>query len=182
MERRKEGKDRYSSGSVFVLIVHLFPFCRDIVIGVLCQRKLKFHYSERGVKSCLLMTLPWQWKCWQCCWSSREQLARTQRGGSVVSRHVENNNSLLQSAISVNTPGISVFPHKNSSMDIPPVKEKKRVKLVAIAGDSEVLCERSGSTPDSSRSVPSLLQVNRQTSPSLYLSLHALCCLFYPSS
>ncbi|XP_049632012.1 protein Spindly isoform X2 [Suncus etruscus] len=61
------------------------------------------------------------------------------------------NNSLLTNTISVNTPGISFFPHKNMPMDIPPVKEKKCVKLAGVTTDSEALSERSGNTPDSSR-------------------------------
>ncbi|XP_055989074.1 protein Spindly isoform X2 [Sorex fumeus] len=79
----------------------------------------------------------------------------------------ENNNSLLKNATSVNTPGVSLFLHKSLPRDVPPVKEKKSVKLVGIAADSEALSERSGNTPDSSRSVPSFLQDSKQTSSSL---------------
>ncbi|XP_004611525.2 protein Spindly isoform X2 [Sorex araneus] len=61
------------------------------------------------------------------------------------------NNLLLKNATSASTPGISLFPHRNLPRDIPPVKEKKCVKLVGIVADSEALSERSGNTPDSSR-------------------------------
>lgn len=65
--------------------------------------------------------------------------------------NLENNNSLLTNGISVNMPGVSFFPHKDMPMDIPPVKEKKCVKLAGVTTDSEALSERSGNTPDSSR-------------------------------
>ncbi|XP_049640654.1 protein Spindly-like [Suncus etruscus] len=81
----------------------------------------------------------------ECNWPSPKVEAQ------LCPANLENNNSLLTNTISVNKPGVSFFPHKNMPMDIPPVKEKKCVKLAGVTTDSEALSERSGNTPDSSR-------------------------------
>lgn len=76
-------------------------------------------------------------------------------------------NLQLEKTVSINTPGISLSPHKSLPMDIQPKKEKKCVKLIGVSADSEALSERSGNTPNSPRSVSSFLQGNQQASPSL---------------
>nr|XP_025863183.1 protein Spindly isoform X3 [Vulpes vulpes] len=63
----------------------------------------------------------------------------------------EDNNLQLEKAVSINTLGISLSPHKSLPMDIQPMKEKKCVKLLGVSADSEALSERSGNTPNSPR-------------------------------
>ncbi|XP_064135157.1 protein Spindly isoform X3 [Loxodonta africana] len=57
----------------------------------------------------------------------------------------------LEKTVSVNTPVVSLSPHKNLPMDVQPAKEKKRVKLIGVPVDSEALSERSGNTLSSPR-------------------------------
>ncbi|KAK2493036.1 hypothetical protein MC885_020802 [Smutsia gigantea] len=57
----------------------------------------------------------------------------------------------LEKTVSVNTPGVILFPHKDLSMNIQRMKEKKCVKLPGVPADSEALNERSGNTPNSPR-------------------------------
>lgn len=109
----------------------------------------------------------------ECNWPSLKVEAQ------LCPANLENNNSLLTNGVSVNTPGVSFFPHKNMPMDIPPVKEKKCVQLAGVTTDSEALSERSGNTPDSSRSVPSFPEDSKQTSPSLlYRCMNCAICFF----
>lgn len=88
-------------------------------------------------------------------------------------------NLQLEKTVSINTPGNNLSPHKSLPVDIQPRKEKKCVKLVGVSTDSEALSERSGNTPNSPRSVSSLLQGNQQTSPSLlYRCMNCAICFF----
>ncbi|XP_006864895.1 PREDICTED: protein Spindly [Chrysochloris asiatica] len=57
----------------------------------------------------------------------------------------------LEKTVSVNTPVVSLSPYKNVSMEVPPMKEKKRVKLIEVTVDSEALSERSGNSLNSPR-------------------------------
>ncbi|XP_003404928.2 protein Spindly isoform X1 [Loxodonta africana] len=83
----------------------------------------------------------------------------------------------LEKTVSVNTPVVSLSPHKNLPMDVQPAKEKKRVKLIGVPVDSEALSERSGNTLSSPRSVFSFPQGNQQASPSLLY--RCMNCAFY---
>ncbi|XP_037654724.1 protein Spindly isoform X2 [Choloepus didactylus] len=67
------------------------------------------------------------------------------------SNNLEDNNLQLEKTVSVNTPVVSLSPNKNLSTNMQPTKEKKCVKLTGVPADSEVLSERSGNTPNSSR-------------------------------
>ncbi|XP_045648036.1 protein Spindly isoform X2 [Ursus americanus] len=88
-------------------------------------------------------------------------------------------NLQLEKTVSINTPGNNLSPHKSLPMDIQPRKEKKCVKLMGVSTDSEALSERSGNTPNSPRSVSSLLPGNQQTSPSLlYRCMNCAICFF----
>ncbi|XP_036740691.2 protein Spindly isoform X2 [Manis pentadactyla] len=60
-------------------------------------------------------------------------------------------NLQLEKTVFINTPGVILSPHKDLSMDIQPMKEKKCVKLTEVPADSEGLSERSGNTPNSPR-------------------------------
>ncbi|XP_036851104.1 protein Spindly isoform X3 [Manis javanica] len=60
-------------------------------------------------------------------------------------------NLQLEKTVFINTPGVILSPHKDLSMDIQPMKEKKCVKLTGVPADSEGLSERSGNTPNSPR-------------------------------
>lgn len=77
--------------------------------------------------------------------------------------NLEVNNLQLEKTVSLNISGVTLSPHKNLTMNIQPTKEKKCVKLVEVPAISE----RSGNSPDSHRSVSSLIQGNQHFSPSL---------------
>ncbi|XP_012415597.1 protein Spindly isoform X1 [Trichechus manatus latirostris] len=83
----------------------------------------------------------------------------------------------LEKTVPVNTPVVSLSPHRNLPLNMQPTKEKKRVKLIGVAVDSEALNERSGNTLNSPRSVSSFPQGNQQTSPSLLY--RCMNCAFY---
>ena len=97
------------------------------------------------------------------------------------SNGLQDSNSQLEKTVSVSTSGVILPPYKNLSMDIQPRKEKKCVKLIGVPADSEALSERSRNTPNSPRSVSSLLQGSEQPSPScLYRCMNcAVCFLIY---
>ncbi|KAM9695864.1 protein Spindly isoform 2-T5 [Trichechus inunguis] len=57
----------------------------------------------------------------------------------------------LEKTVPVNTPVVSLSPHRNLPLNMQPTKEKKRVKLIGVPVDSEALNERSGNTLNSPR-------------------------------
>lgn len=79
------------------------------------------------------------------------------------SSNLKDNNLQLEKTVAVNVPGITLSPHKNLTVNIQPTKEKKCVKLVEVPAMSE----GSGNSPDSRRSVSSLIQGSQHFSPSL---------------
>lgn len=89
--------------------------------------------------------------------SSQKEEAQSWTSNSEV------NNLQLEKTVSVNTPGGTLSPHKNLSVNIQPTKEKKCVKLV----DVPAISERSANSPDSHRSVSSLIQGIQHFSPFL---------------
>ena len=94
---------------------------------------------------------------------------------------LEDDNLQLEKTVSVSTSGVILSPYKSLTLDIQQRKEKKCVKLTGVPADSEALSERSRNTPNSPRSVSSLLQGSEQPSPScLYRCMNcAVCFLIY---
>nr|XP_023407123.1 protein Spindly isoform X2 [Loxodonta africana] len=114
-----------------------------------------------------------------CASSALEEVYRlpTQEEESQSCANDVGDNLELEKTVSVNTPVVSLSPHKNLPMDVQPAKEKKRVKLIGVPVDSEALSERSGNTLSSPRSVFSFPQGNQQASPSLLY--RCMNCAFY---
>ncbi|XP_049730247.1 protein Spindly isoform X2 [Elephas maximus indicus] len=88
-----------------------------------------------------------------CASSALEEVYRlpTQEEESQSCANDVGDNLELEKTVSVNTPVVSLSPHKNLPMDVQPAKEKKRVKLIGVPVDSEALSERSGNTLSSPR-------------------------------
>lgn len=81
--------------------------------------------------------------------------------------NLKDNSLHLEKTVAVNIPGITLSPHKNLTVNIQPTKEKKCVKLVEVPAMSERSGNSPGNSPDSRRSVSSLIQGNQHFSPSL---------------
>lgn len=76
---------------------------------------------------------------------------------------LQDGNLQFEKTVSGSTPEVILSPHKSLPMNNQPTKEKKCVKLI----DVPAISERCGNTPNSPRSVPSFIQGNQHTSPSL---------------